>query len=675
MVLVVTGELVSSYDEEFRRLYAHSTVPQFLLNESLLVPYLKDSLVPQSLNSSHLSLTQIHTRPKVMHGMRSAQDNRFNNSATLARGLSVQERLHQSEYTDTGNLVRGHSYGGELQKINSMTRLRMGTKDFGAPAAHRRSGSKQRRGGDSLLPNRMSQHHLRHQTRYGADQNLIPFNSETSLHRWKIDAYLNEDELPDASCDAISPLASPYSSYTGLNEYQSQLIHSRSRNIKSRLEETRQKRLSLQDYANLRQSQESLRSMYLTAERPKLMPSAQESCNKENRELKKRGNKKEPELTDGHRSASHHDVKMFSEQKTMQTYDWHEPLSKTASAADLDLKMNDTTLMLSHLQSSSLSVQHARVMESLTEVPEEKDSSNTRFEPAIKDRKEIHKDEGAVHKNSEKSPEREIRDQARGKDGKAAKNTGSDAPREGKKSISNEVETAFEVSKPSSGLQQAVQSKSRHTEKGQTQAEDAALQRQNSVRMKVQPVPTPDEKKASKKEEKSLQRRTSLRSRSNSGSNQPLKADHSQAPAAADAAKSLSLSMPSSQSSHSGPSETEKHKSPFSRLSPQRLSKKKTAPAAEPDSGSKSTLDEQVESLYQRKRDKVYSRYELLLSNENIRLDKSAKKANSSSSDKEKTSSLSRRDSDHPGYQAQSGADNKLGRFIQRVGSLINKNK
>uniref|UniRef100_A0A3P8SSC1 Scaffolding anchor of CK1 domain-containing protein n=1 Tax=Amphiprion percula TaxID=161767 RepID=A0A3P8SSC1_AMPPE len=132
MVLVVTGQLVCSYDEEFRRLYARSTVPAIPSKGTLSVPYLRDAVTLQSPNSSQLSLNHVHMRSRVMHGMRSAQDDRFNNTTTMTRGLSMQERLHQSHYADIGNLVRGHSYGGELQKINSMTRLRMGTKDIGA---------------------------------------------------------------------------------------------------------------------------------------------------------------------------------------------------------------------------------------------------------------------------------------------------------------------------------------------------------------------------------------------------------------------------------------------------------------------------------------------------------------------------------------------------------------
>ncbi|XP_022070928.1 protein FAM83B-like [Acanthochromis polyacanthus] len=686
MVLVVTGQLVCSYDEEFRRLYARSTVP-IPSKGNLSVPYLRDTVTLKSPNSSQLSLNHVHMRSRVMHGMRSAQDDRFNNTTMMIRGLSMQERLHQSHYADVGNLVRGHSYGGELQKMNSMTRLRMGTKDIGATPE--RNGANLRSGGDFLLSNRLSQQHLRHQTRYGADQNLIPFNSETSLHRWKIDTYLNEnDMLLDASCDALSPMASPYSSYTGLNEHQSQLIHSRSRDIKSRMEEMRQKRFSLQEYANLRQSQESLRSMYPPLDRLKFKsslrgldvqqsmtesePNAQDNCKLEESDTKKESDKKEQILTDGHRSTSHHNIKTVTDRKTLQTYDWHEPLSRTTSAADLDMKLNDATL--------KLSIQHQRAMESLTEIPEEKEGSNSRVnssESAFKDTNgEMCKDEKAVPKeNSVKSSlpaDPQSQGQARGSNASIRKinnSIGSPAPKEGKKSTSSQIETAPKTSTVS---QPAGEAKSNHTEKGQTQQEEPPLQRKNSIRMKVQALLASDDKKAAKKEEKSLQRRASLRSQNTSGS----KVDHSQAAAAEQTSKKgQSPSTPKSQRASSGPSETEKHKSPFPRLTPQRSSKRKTNPAAEQDQGSKSTLDSEAVTLYQTSKQKAYSRYEYLLSTENIHLDRSTRMTSTYSSDKDRGSLLNRHDSGYPGYQTQSGTDNKLGRFMQRVGNLIGKNK
>ncbi|XP_041838814.1 protein FAM83B-like isoform X2 [Melanotaenia boesemani] len=617
MVLVVTGQLVGSYDEEFRRLYAHSVVPAVLSERRPPVPHLRDPMVMRSPNSSQLSLNQVPMRSRMMQGLRSAQSSSFSNGAMISRGLSVQERLHQSHVPDGGNLVRGHSYGGELQKVNSMTRVRMGTKDFGIPVTPERAGSNLRGG-------RASQQQLRHQTRYGADHNLIPFNSETSLHRWKMDTYLNEsDMLLGASYDGISPMISPHSSHMGLNELQSQLIHSRSRDIKSRMEETRQKRLSLQETANLRQSKESLRSVYSTVERTKGMTSMRgldvrqsvaelvlNTQNMEDSDLKMEGGMREQILTDGHRSVSHYDIKTAADRKMMKTNNWQETaLSRTKSDADLDVKLTDAALKLSLLHSSGLSMQQSRVMESLTEIPEEKEVSNT-------------------HVSS-------LDSSIRNKIEEVCKAEKAAARENGETSVSTDTETTPKMLNGSSTERPAPGEAHRHhTEKDQTGPE---LQRNNSARMKVHSLPAAAEKK-----EKSLQRRTSLRS--SPRLEQPTSA------AERTTKKGHSPQIHRSQNSLSGSSETEKQKDPFSRPTPQRFGRRKI------------NLDNEGAAVSQAARDRVYSRYELLFSSENA-------------SDKDRNSSLKRSKAGYPLYPTQTASDNKLGRFMQRVGNLINKNK
>ncbi|KAK5865401.1 hypothetical protein PBY51_019677 [Eleginops maclovinus] len=682
MVLVITGQLVGSYDEEFRRLYARSTVPAVLSKEKSSVQPLKEGVSLQRPNGSQLSLHQIHMRPKVMHGMRSAQDG-FNNGA-MTRVLSVQERLNQTHCFDMGNLVRGHSYGGELQKLNSSGRLRMGTKDIGLPVTPNKTAQ-------NLLQNRLSQHHIRHRTRYGADQNLIPFNSETSLHRWKMDAYFNDSDGPKD--DALSPLSSPYNSYTGLNEQQSQMIHVRSRDIRNRMEEMRQKRLSMQEYGNLRQSQESLRSLYQAVERPKYLSSlrsldmrqsipefepivqngvSDKPTNHNDSEPNKEGDKTEQPLTEDQRSASNYDVMMTPDRKTTPKYDWHEPLSRTTSAAELEIQLNDPSLKLSHLQPSGL--QHPRAMEALTEIPEEKEGSrvNSSDSAAFKEgNEEIGKDEKALPKqNSVKSSvpaEPKHQDQTRVKPasvGKVSNSSSAVAPKEREKSISKDEPSVPKSTSP--GSQHAGEARSSQVDKKQTQPEEPPLQRMNSLRMKVHSLLTSDEKKSSKKEEKSLRRKESLRTQN--PSNQPLKADHSQAAEQPTTKKGHSTSVSRSHSSLAAPTDTEKHKSGFQRLSPQRSSKKKTNPAGEQDRGSKSTLNDEEGMPARSRRDQVYSRYELLFNPESNHLDKSTRVPSMYPSEKDRSSSLSRQD-------PQSGSENKLGRFMQRVGNLIGKNK
>uniref|UniRef100_A0A3P9QCH7 Scaffolding anchor of CK1 domain-containing protein n=1 Tax=Poecilia reticulata TaxID=8081 RepID=A0A3P9QCH7_POERE len=111
MVLVITGQLVSSYDEEFRRLYARSIIPEALATGSLISTYPK---------SSQLSLN-LHMKSKP--NMRGSINDRYNDAATLNRGFSVQEMLHQSHFTDTGSLMRGHSYAISLMPVRKVKAL------------------------------------------------------------------------------------------------------------------------------------------------------------------------------------------------------------------------------------------------------------------------------------------------------------------------------------------------------------------------------------------------------------------------------------------------------------------------------------------------------------------------------------------------------------------------
>lgn len=638
MVLVITGQLVSSYDEEFRRLYARSAVPP-LQSAERLSHLLRDPGTLQSPKSSQLSLHHLHVRSRGAPAGRRSQEDRLSSAARMTRGLSVQERLHQSHYPDLGILSRGHSYGDDLQRLNSLTRLRMGTKELGVPALAERTGSNLRGASELLLPNRVSQQQLKHWTRYGADQNLIPFNSESSLHRWRMDTYLNDSDTPlDASCDATSPVASPFSSHTGLNELQSQLIHSRSRDIKSRMEEIRQKRLSLQEYSNFRQNQEPMRHL---AERPSLKSSLRaldveptptdpslEAAAQVDGESRREG-----VLTDERRSTSYYDVKTLSDPRT--PYSWNEPLLRTTSAGQLDVKLKEPPQRFS--QPGGLSTPPAKPLKSLTEIPEEKEGSGTVANSSaargqgMEEEKPAHKETNPPAGAQQAHVHRSLEPAGRAEGQRAAP---GGAPND------------------SAGAQLAAEVH------GLTQPEETGFQRKNSLRMKVYSFLAPEEKKQSKKEEKSFQRKTSLKAKQASGL-QPLRADHLPlCPGEHTTRKGQSQGVSRTHNPNAAPPDTEKHK-PFQRSSAQRSSKKKSVVSAELDRGSMSTLESEEAMVYQTQ--KVYSRFEYLLTTQNLSKDRSPAPG-----------------CQEPAYSlnpSQSGSDKKLGKFMQRVGHLIGKNK
>ncbi|XP_015251948.1 PREDICTED: uncharacterized protein LOC107098677 [Cyprinodon variegatus] len=646
MVLVVTGQLVSTFDEEFRRLYGRSRIPSALPSGSLLSTYPK---------SSQLSLN-LYMKSRPTPKTRGGIHDRRNDAAVLNRGLSVQEMLHQSHLTDTGDLVRGQNYSGEPVKMNSMTRLRMGTRNLGVPVA-------QRQNRDVHQLNRASQQHLRHQTRYGADQNLIPYSSETSLHKWKMDAYFTESNMPP-DVYVQSPMISPHSSQTGLDEYQSQLIQSRSMDIRSRIEEMRHKRLSLQGHADLRQSKESLWSMCSTTDKPQYMrpfhgkprgvemdPHTEISNGVNDSKLYIEADETEPMITDAKRSLSHSNIKMGTELRSGQMQNRHNlPLDRAQSDAELGLKLSDSTLKISNLISGSF--RHSRVMESLSEIPEEREASNSRdagIESVLGDNHD-------VRSTHERLLQRDYNDKARERYGFIQNRIDSPPPREGNTSAHISTEGSCPPVEP-------------QRDPTKSQQKGSELQRMSPMRSPGNPHPTQNEKKVTRKE-RSLQR-TSLKPENTLDSSHVLQMDHSKTSSLGRPIKTdRSAEKSNSQNSLSGP---EKTKYPFSKL-PQRSSKRKTMPSSDQDQGSRSTLDTEAVSASQVKKEKAYSRYEYLIGNENGSLDRTGRLADSSDV-KVKSLSLNRRGDGIRTHQTQGGVDNKLGRLMQRMGNLINKNK
>lgn len=168
---------------------------------------------------------------------------------------------------------------------------------------------------------------------------------------------------------------------------------------------------------------------------------------------------------------------------------------------------------------------------------------------------------------------------------------------------------------------------------------------------------TVDEKKAGKRD--SLQRKSSLRLQKLSGSSQSLRTESS--------VSTIGKQEQISKKSLKSPTE-DKAKSPLSRFSPQRLSKRKT----DSDKGSKSVLNDEVATSFEARKEKAYSRYEYLLGRE----DKSARRVYGADSDKSGTLGKQNDGSYQMNSQTQNAGEKKIGRFMQKVGSLIgNKSK
>jgi len=710
---VVTGQLVGSYDEEFRRLYARSVAPK-----ELTVTTSPEEDCLKLLFSPSPSLLSLLQRPRRTNGL-------------MTRGISVQERLHQSHRLDPGTLVRGHSYAGELQRLNSSsTRLRalerngMAPREDDAPLA------------PAPPPARMSQLLSRHRTRYGSDQNLIPFNSETSLNRWKIDSYFrhDDDETPEAAYD----VASPQGSQMGLNE----TFSSKAQQMKSRLEEIRLKRLSLQEYS--RQSQENLRPMFSTQERSRMRSSLrtldkcqsmaalvehgqqeysdQEPVHYENTEyfsprlkppeetpeLEECPEMEEPQAPDAQQSAAQRE----RQNAEMQTQDRLRPHPRTLpAAAKPGVKQKEPSAKPLGQKPSGGNTQPSRALDPLLGIPEEKDAANkvdstaqscsaepakltkVTGSPADKEtntttprggRRALSK-VGSIRSVGSRQQDLTKGSAAATKDppGARPRITHAEPP-------PNREETPPPAASSSISNASTPQNSKGSAEKVQSPQGEQPFQRKNSLRSKVYSLLSLDERKSQRKEDKTLQRKPSMRSQNSSAASQQVSTESSEgAPPATAVGRSTAELAPHkgtlksvSRSQNAIDSLVEKER-PSSAVQfdpelPQRSSRPKTS-----ISGSRLTLQSEGATAYpQAQRERAYSRFEHLLSQDRHPVEKPVRSSSMRYLGKDRNSVLNsiRQQSagtpkNYLAYQAPTTQDNRLGRFMQRVGNLITKNK
>ncbi|XP_031655676.1 protein FAM83B-like [Oncorhynchus kisutch] len=744
MVLVVTGQLVGSYDEEFRRLFARSTLPATLSQErhsqkepatSTYDPYSGRNF------GSRLSLDQIHMRSRgrqlgLMSSTGQQKDDRYNNGQMVKRGLSFQDRLNQSHCTDMVKLVRGHSYAGELpRRGNSTTHLRnVRDEAGGAHGAPERGRCSE----DLLLPGRMN-HYT--QKRYGIDQqHVLPYSSENSLNRWKIDSYLNNSDatlgepvdnlhLPDStqnpntssrmrtsvlfnsrlteqsetpnymsehsvtspqgslwmlspqgSLRVTSPqsslgVTSPQGSLGGLSNFQTQLTPARLRESQTRLEEIRQKRLSLHEYeepvSNLRpgQSQDSHRlSIFSTLERAKgrssergldkthsaaeLAGSSEHSSiqgpSSRREELNPGGQQEEENrvedqkckltnFSDAQKSVSQYDITTKTERNPLD--DWQEPLSRTMSAAQLGIQLKEPLLKPSNFRPIGLNVESSKALTSLIGIPEEKEGPTRKSHDSA--------DQLANSSDLVLSADKE----------ETCQSANPLKPRTSVESIMNIVHANVSVEKTS------------HKEEG------AELQRQNSFRSTIQRIGSVRSKHLVQADISAEQRTISdppgkpsavrLTTSPKGHSPSPSRSSH----IAAD-------TETEKEQLYNSPSPAGKSSSPGLTTSWVRRSFRKKCVPDQDSLSSTNTVESQASIHSDTGRKRAYSRFESFVSFDN------------KPSDKPTTATTNRYDSDKHGslfvrhppvssmhrYQTETTPnENKLGRFIQRVGNLISK--
>ncbi|KPP68481.1 hypothetical protein Z043_112840 [Scleropages formosus] len=251
MVQVITGKLVESYDEEFRMLFARSTVPPAL---SPPQPILREA--------RHLSGQPFERRDQLRHtldavymrtcGSQARLKNPLGDfeqeiydtgpfSQRLTNGHVVQNRIHQFQPAETNNFLKRHSYAGERNENsyipNPMTygasnwNVARECNQFGAPG---RGGLLSRGMEHPLQSMRLNQNYNRgtnaRQSFHGNDKQMVSMQqnlpslertTKSFLRTWRIESYLNNNDPPIAD-------SSEYLDHCeGLDAQHSSYLHSR----------------------------------------------------------------------------------------------------------------------------------------------------------------------------------------------------------------------------------------------------------------------------------------------------------------------------------------------------------------------------------------------------------------------------------------------------------------
>ncbi|XP_068424651.1 protein FAM83B [Clinocottus analis] len=141
MVQVITGHLVKSYDEEFRTLYARSTVPAELCPQEAL--FQRNGPQGQITLPNTQSAQKIERRDQLRHtldtvyrktcerklGARDLEGRLFEEEPNkfglfIENGISAQNQMPQFQSTESMNFIKRHSYAGERQDEHLMQNIR-----------------------------------------------------------------------------------------------------------------------------------------------------------------------------------------------------------------------------------------------------------------------------------------------------------------------------------------------------------------------------------------------------------------------------------------------------------------------------------------------------------------------------------------------------------------------
>ncbi|KAL2087057.1 hypothetical protein ACEWY4_018116 [Coilia grayii] len=206
MVLLITGKLVACYDEEFRRLFARSIIPALLIqptpsstehfggmNQAPKFGLHSTQLFERSHSFDPAQLKTIRGRMNVLNHSDRPEEGTHANGAAIRRGLNFQRNLAAdlTKHTSSYAALQNRMYSSMRQRSSVVTGKGTETQE------------------KDLFSSLGQLNHLSQNRQPAQEGNSLqgpqPFlsASEMSLHKWRIESYLKHDHIPADSTESL----------------------------------------------------------------------------------------------------------------------------------------------------------------------------------------------------------------------------------------------------------------------------------------------------------------------------------------------------------------------------------------------------------------------------------------------------------------------------------------
>ncbi|XP_029926315.1 protein FAM83B isoform X2 [Myripristis murdjan] len=240
MVQVITGHLVESYDEEFRTLYARSTVPAELCpSEGLLqvsgpngrqmFPNYVSHSAPKFERKDQLrhTLDTVYRKACERHiGMRDLEERLYEEEPIKHRplidnGMYPPNQMPQFQSPETMNFLKRHSYAGERQETNIPENARYRASNWNIS---REAGFLNGRNNYPILSEKFPQGpqmykgQNMHPSYHSNDKQVLSMKqgiptlenaTKSYMRTWRIESYLKNPDTPYESCDYLDQYEPP----------------------------------------------------------------------------------------------------------------------------------------------------------------------------------------------------------------------------------------------------------------------------------------------------------------------------------------------------------------------------------------------------------------------------------------------------------------------------------